>query len=134
MSPLELGQLDHVAVVVPDIDEAKCFYTEALGMTINREGYNDELGVAMAFFRPVAGGTMIEAIELRGAQRDRLVANRTPGLDHVAVQVRDVDEAAATLTAAGVEWTTDVFDLGGRRSVFSRPETSGGVVYQLVAA
>ena len=68
------------------------------------------------------------------AQRDGLVANRTPRLDHIAVQVPDVDEAAATLAAAGIEWTTEVLDLGGRRSVFSRPESPGGVVYQLVPA
>lgn len=54
--------------VVPDIEEAKRFYTETLGMTIEREGYNDQLGVALAFFRPVAGEAMTEAMELRGAQ------------------------------------------------------------------
>src|SRR5690242_15395933 len=110
MSPLELGRLDHVAVIVADIEEAKRFYTE-LGLVVEREGFNDVMQIAMAFFRPTAGGTMIEAIELRGTERDRIVANRTPGLDHLAVQVADVDEAAATLSAAGVEWTTEVLDL-----------------------
>src|SRR5689334_5582592 len=129
MSPLELGQIDHIGLLVPDIAAAKRLYTEAFGMTIARETESAELGLAAAFFASSAGGTMIEAIELRGSNREPVVANTGLGLDHVAVQVPDVDEAVVALAAHGVETTTEVLDLGGRRTVFTRPETSGGVVY-----
>jgi methylmalonyl-CoA/ethylmalonyl-CoA epimerase len=131
-SPLELGPVDHIGLLVGDIEEAKRFYTQTLGMTIERESQLPELGISAAFFSSRSGGAMIEAIELRSAAREHVVANRAAGLDHLAVRVPDVDAAVATLAEQGVEMTTEVLDLGGRRTAFTRPETSGGVVYQLV--
>jgi methylmalonyl-CoA/ethylmalonyl-CoA epimerase len=132
MSPLELGPIDHVGIIVADLGEARELYT-GLGFTIAREAQNDKLGIRAAFLAPPAGGPTVEAIELTEPGRRGFVVESTAlGLDHIALRVADLDAALAFLAERGIEMTTEALSLGVGRTVFTRPETSGGIVYQFV--
>jgi len=43
--------IDHVGIAVPDMDEAKKFYTETYGMKVEHEEVNEEQGVREAMVR-----------------------------------------------------------------------------------
>jgi predicted enzyme related to lactoylglutathione lyase len=107
--------IDHVAVLVADLDEAKRFYADVLGWALEREAHMDEVGLDAAFFRPPEGGAMVELVHLTAA-----------------VLAEDLEGTVAALAEQGVETTTGIVEVGGRRTAFTRPETSGGVVYQLL--
>jgi methylmalonyl-CoA/ethylmalonyl-CoA epimerase len=135
MSRVELGPIDHVGVLVPDLEQAKRLYLEELGFVLEREASMDDLGLEAAFLRPGGGGPMVELVQLTvEGKRVPVIANTALGLDHVAIGVADIEATIAALADAGVETTTGVLELGGRRTVFTRPETSGGVVYQFLQA
>jgi methylmalonyl-CoA/ethylmalonyl-CoA epimerase len=132
--PVELGPMDHIGVLVADIEAAKRLYQDGLGFVLDREMTMDNLGLEAAFMRPAGGGPTVELIELTAeGKRVPVVANTALGLDHIAIRVADLAAALEELTHAGVETTTDIIEVApGRLTVFTRPETTGGVVYQLL--
>jgi catechol 2,3-dioxygenase-like lactoylglutathione lyase family enzyme len=129
-----LNRLDHVGVIVPDLAAAKQFLGETLGLELVRElDARDERGLMAAFFR--LGDVNIEVIEVTEPEQRarRLGPDGAARIEHLAVAVDDVAGAMSELHRQGVETTTpEPFLLGGRQTVFTRPEASGGVQYQLV--
>jgi len=73
---------------------------------------------------------------------DRLPAGRPVSLDHIAVEVDDLDATVAQLRGRGVRFQEPVrpvevaepVEMRGRRHLFTVPETSGGVMWQLTQA
>lgn len=133
-------RLDHVGVVVPDLDAAAAFFTEHLGFRPLREatlgdaadrlpetfGAPGGSSLRVAFFE-TDGGT-VELLEWTGGARD-VRAPDAVGTAHLALAVPDVDAAAVRLgTVPGVT----VFERHRRGFVYVR--APWGLLVQLVAA
>ncbi len=86
-----IGQMDHVALAVKDLDERIAFLTGTLGMTLKRIGTHVKTGGRIAMIAD-ANGFKLELIEMPDAE---------PGLQHVAYRVEDVDAAYRRLLADG---------------------------------
>jgi catechol 2,3-dioxygenase-like lactoylglutathione lyase family enzyme len=108
-------RLDHVNIVVTDMERAERFYGELLGL---RRGFECRLegewidavtGLKGArahcvFYDPEEGGR-VELLQYFSPQGEPLPPNalpQTPGLRHVAFAVRDLDGLCVRLEAAGV--------------------------------
>lgn len=77
----------------------------------------------------------MELIELGDpAERARRLGEGVEGrIEHIAIEVADIDAARAELTAKGVGWQSETPSRNGpTRSYFTRPETSRGVVFQIL--
>ena len=118
-APLETAlrvRLDHVGVVVPDLDAAAAFFADALGFRAVRTlalgepddrlpetfGVPEGSRVRVAFFE--TDGGVVELVEwaAAGAKADAR-APHDAGTAHLALRVADVDAATARLAAvAGV--------------------------------
>ena len=123
-----LSDVDHVGIVVADLEAASAFLTGVLGLAPAFRA--DSAQFRTAFFD--CGATRIEALE-PGDETTR--AERLGGaparVDHVAFAVPDLDAAIAELAGRGVQVTpTAVSD--GRRTCWTIPATSGGLIYQLI--
>ncbi len=133
-------RLDHVGVVVPDLDAAAAFVTEHLGFRPLREatlgdaadrlpetfGAPDGAVLRVAFFE-TDGGT-VELLEWARGARDVRPPDAV-GTAHLALAVPDVDAAAARLgTVPGVR----VFERHRLGFVYVR--APWGLLIQLVAA
>jgi len=127
VSALRPGALDHVGIVVDDIGEAERLMT-ALGL--RAAGGSDPPGLRTAFFE--LEGPRIELIEFfeEGPRAERLGDARAR-IDHIAFTVPDLDEAVDALAEVGVE-TTSPQTSSGRRTCWTVPATSDGVLYQLI--
>jgi catechol 2,3-dioxygenase-like lactoylglutathione lyase family enzyme len=127
VSALRLGVLDHVAIVVDDIGEAERLMT-ALGL--RAAGGSEPPGLRTAFFE--LNGARIELIEFfeEGSRADRL-GDAQARIDHIAFAVPDLDDALAAVAALGIE-TTPAQVSSGRRTCWTIPATSDGVLYQLI--
>ncbi|MCD6355939.1 MAG: VOC family protein [Anaerolineaceae bacterium] len=90
----------HLAFFVTDIERSKKFYKE-FGFV---EKLVDEIPldpepVKLAFID--LNGFTLELVELPGEMRNQVAAREDGHIDHVALNVKDIDKAYAELTAAG---------------------------------
>jgi catechol 2,3-dioxygenase-like lactoylglutathione lyase family enzyme len=101
-----LQGLQHLGLPVTDLERSKAFYmqlgfTEAMRMDIQPEG--EVIRVAMMEHKNFT----IELYEL-GLEERREIASRSDGhIDHVALDVLDIDQAYADIKSAGIEILED---------------------------
>ena len=129
-------RIDHVAVVVRDLESALQFYRDTLGIQPSRVLDFPREGVRIAFL-PLGGADgseieLLEPIDLEGSVA-RLVEQRGGGLHHICLEVPDIDRALAELKSAGAR----VLDDSPRptaegRGIFLHPKGTGGVLLELV--
>jgi methylmalonyl-CoA/ethylmalonyl-CoA epimerase len=126
-------EIDHVGVVVRDLEAAKRFASETLGLELEREGPQPELGVHTAFFR--AGPVLLEFIEFDDADTgaEKIGSDAPSRIDHVAFRVEDLQAAHDRLAEDGAEFDRDeALKLGANVNFFSRAASTHGVRIQLM--
>jgi len=131
-------RFDHVGVLVGDLEAAKTFARDVLGLgDPAREFEAPEHGLKGAFFALGAGELEVFTLEAPGT---RLPAGQDASLDHVAVRVDDLDAERVRLAGDGVAFTGPAtpdtveaaVELRGVRHLWTAPETSGGYRLQLI--
>ena len=129
---MKIKRVDHLGVIVGDLDGAVKSFTEHLGLKLEHtERYGDELDIA---FLP-CGETLVELIEPlkeEGSNADYL-REHGPGIQHVAFEVDDLEAALAELAGRGVEPLGDapMPGAGGMRIAFLDPQAFDGVLVEL---
>ena len=128
--------IDHVGIAVPDLDEAKTFYTEKLGMKVLHEETNEEQGVREAM---VGVGDSGSCIQLLAPLNDsstiaRFLDRSGPGLQQLAYRVTDVEQVSKILRDRGLRLLYDAPRRGTNdsRINFVHPKDAGGVLVELV--
>lgn len=128
-------RLHHVAHVVPDLDAAIAIYASRFGMRVSVREVLAEQGVEAAAL-DAGDHTSIELIQPIDPDGGvaRFLEKRGPGLHHVAYEVPDVAAALAELAAGGARLidTAPRIGLGGHLIGFIHPESTGGVLTELV--
>lgn len=131
---MHVKRIDHVGIAVADLAAAKRLYEDLLGLTLTREEVVSDQGVRTWFY-PVAGVKLelLESIDPAGPIA-RHLEKRGPGLQHLAVEVEDIEAAIAELQAKGVRMldTTPRAGVEGSRIAFVHPKDSHGVLLELV--
>jgi catechol 2,3-dioxygenase-like lactoylglutathione lyase family enzyme len=129
---------DHVGVLVSDLEAAKTFARDVLGLGEPAAEFEaGEHGLAGAFFGLGEGRLELFTLKEPG---DRLPHGAQARIDHVAVRVDDLDAECDRLAEKGVTFTgpsttdriTDPVELRGARHLWTAPETSGGFMLQLI--
>lgn len=126
-------RVNHIAIVVADLNVALGFWRDALGLTVERLEQNPAENVDIAFL-PV-GGAEIELISPTSSETGvgRYLAKTGGGLHHICLEVPDIDAALASLAKANVELinpTPRTRD-DGTRYAFVHPRSTGGVLLEL---
>jgi methylmalonyl-CoA/ethylmalonyl-CoA epimerase len=148
---IRIKRIDHVAICVPDIDEAAAKWRAVLGLeATSREvvasqktdaallpvgGQGDGGGGGGGAGGGDATGTCIELISPKGNEGlERFLEKRGPGLHHVAVEVEGIEGAIALLEGLGVPMIDKVPRAGarGHKVAFVHPRATGGVLIELV--
>lgn len=126
---MDLRRLDHVGVIVDDLDEASRLLVD-LGLEPVEAIDDEELRVA--FFS--CGNAMVEIIEpLDPAMRaQRLGEHDRARIEHIAFQVGDLDAALDALRALGVRPNAPPRRLPDRAMFWTEPATSDGIMFQFV--
>jgi methylmalonyl-CoA/ethylmalonyl-CoA epimerase len=91
---MNLERIDHVAIVVKDLDESIRFYTEVMGMELDRILDLPEFKLQVAFV--TKDGADIELMKFEDP-------SVPVGVRHICAQVPDVPEAAQELSERDVE-------------------------------
>lgn len=137
MHPL-LTRIDHVGIAVPDLDEAKAFYSRAFGLEVVHEEVNEEQGVREAMLAVGDSGSCIQLLAPLTPESTiaKFIDRSGPGIQQVAYGVDDVEATAAALREAGVRMLYETAKRGtaGSKVNFCHPKDCGGVLVELVEA
>jgi methylmalonyl-CoA epimerase len=125
--------IDHIALVVADLEATIALYTQTLGFSfVYRETVADQ-GIEAVGLR--SGGSIIELLRpLDEASPIAAFRGTAPTkLHHTAYRVDDIAAELARLRAAGVRLIDDVPRKGahGNTIAFLHPKSTGGVLIEL---
>lgn len=126
-------RIDHVAIVVEDIEEALGFWQDALGLSLD---YVEEVPdqEAVVAFLPT-GTSELELV--RPTTKDsgiaRFMDRRGPGVHHICFEVDDIEGALQRMKAKGLRLVNEqpMIGTGGKRIAFIHPESTHGVLVEL---
>lgn len=116
-----LDSIDHVNIVVTDLDRMADFYTRLLGMKITKRvsisGPWIDLTVGLrnvradVIYMDLPSGPRIELIRYNRPSHERLDGlgeSNVPGLRHLAFKVSNIDSIVASLKREGIHFFSDV--------------------------
>jgi methylmalonyl-CoA/ethylmalonyl-CoA epimerase len=124
----------HIGHAVSDLDSAISTYRRVLGGRLEHRQTVPDQGVEAATV--LVGSDRIELLRPLAADTPvgKFIANRGPGMHHLAVRVDDIELALAEAAAGGAELidTTPRVGLFGLRVAFIHPHSVEGVLVELV--
>jgi methylmalonyl-CoA/ethylmalonyl-CoA epimerase len=128
-----IKRIDHVAIVVENLDAALGFWRDAMGIPLDKTEENPGEHVNIAFL-PV-GDSEIELLEPTdaGSGIGKYLAKKGQGMHHLCVEVDDIEAMIARLAGHGVEMINDTPRVReeGTRYAFVHPKSAGGVLVEL---
>ncbi|MBI5933392.1 MAG: methylmalonyl-CoA epimerase [Chloroflexi bacterium] len=125
--------INHVAVVVSDMEKSLAFWRDALGISLHelRDVPAEKSQVA---FLPLAGAE----VELVMPTSDdsgiaKYLAKRGQGMHHLCLEVDDIEGMMAQLKAKNIRLINEEPRLAadGKKYAFIHPEATGGVLVEL---
>jgi methylmalonyl-CoA epimerase len=127
--------IHHLGVAVNDLDEAVATYSRLFGAEVEHRAVVTEQGVEAAAV--LVGAGRVELLAPLGAETPvgRFLANRGPGMHHVAYEVSDVRSALDSLAAEGAELVDEEPREGlfGLQVAFVHPDAVHGVLTEVVS-
>ncbi len=133
---MDLRRIHHVAMAVPDLDEAVSTYERLFGARVELRDRMDDQGVEAAYLLVGEGRVELMTPLAEDTPVGRFLAKRGPGMHHVAFEVEDVAGTIGTFVERGAE----VIDaspragLGGHEVAFVHPDSLYGVLTEVVSA
>ncbi len=129
-------RIDHIAIIVRDIEQALVFYRDTLGIAPGeiKEVPTEQVRIA---FLPMGGpgGSEIELIEPTAPDSSlaKFLEKRGEGLHHICLEVENIDAELADMREKGVL----VLDKQPRiaaegRAIFLHPKGTNGVLLELL--
>jgi methylmalonyl-CoA/ethylmalonyl-CoA epimerase len=129
----KVKQINHVAIVVEDIESSLKFWRDALGIELH-ELRDVPVEKSKVAFLPVAGGE-IELVEPTTTDSGiaKYLEKRGQGMHHVCLEVDDIDGMLAQLKENGIRLINEHPRTGvdGKRYAFIHPESASGVLVEL---
>ena len=130
-----IGRLNHVAIVVPDLDRAAGQYRDTLGAKVSAPEDLPEHGVTVVFVE--LANTKIELLAPLGADSPVagfLARNPAGGMHHVCYEVADIIGARDRLAAAGARVLGDgepKIGAHGKPVLFLHPKDFSGTLVEI---
>lgn len=127
MTASPIAGIDHVAILVRDIDASLPYYTDVLGFLVVDDDVNETAGVRLLYLD--TGNMIIQLVSPYGpgAIADAL-AEQGEGLHHVCFQTEDIHTAIDSLAPGAAVAVT----AGGRnRRTCFLPDRPNGLIMEL---
>ena len=129
-------RIDHVAIIVRDIEQALGFYRDTLGITPGeiKEIPSEQVRIA---FLPLGGpaGSVIELIEPTAADSSlaKFLEKRGEGLHHICLEVENIDAALVEMQEKGAPALDEQPRVAAEgRAIFLHPKGTNGVLVELL--
>lgn len=130
-----LQNVDHIAIVVKDLEDALGVYRDALGLSLERIEEMPDEQVRVAFLPLAEGNSKIELVQPTTTDSGiaRFLAKRGEGIHHICLVVADIEAAIEAMAAKGLQIVGDKPGRGpnGQKYIFVHPVTTHGVLLEL---
>ncbi len=126
-------KVDHIGIAVKDLDQAKKFYTDVLGIEAHGEESVAEQKVRVCFIP--CGDSEIELLESTSPDGPiaRFIDKNGEGIQHIAFGVDNIEAALAELKEKGIRLIDEQprYGAGGSSIAFIHPKATGGPLLEL---
>ncbi|HOJ38757.1 MAG TPA: methylmalonyl-CoA epimerase [Ignavibacteriales bacterium] len=130
---MNISHIEHIGIAVKNIEEAKKYWEDVLGLKCYAIEEVKDQKVKTAFF--MVGQTKIELLESTDPEGPigKFIEKKGEGIHHIAFAVDNVDEALAEVEQKGVQ----LIDKKGRKGAeglnigFLHPKSTAGVLTEL---
>jgi methylmalonyl-CoA/ethylmalonyl-CoA epimerase len=125
-------KINHIAIVVENIEKALEIYRDAVGLPLEHIAEEKAEQVRVAFL-PTTNGE-IELIQPTTPDSGvaKFLARRGEGLHHICLQVESIDAALGQMSARGLEILGEPrLNQRGEKYVFVHPRSAHGVLLEL---
>ena len=99
MTNIRVKQVAHVCIFADDIDQTKSFYQDILGLDVLFNFLRD--GKIFGFYLDVGGRSYVEVFQKSEAKH-----TETDQINHMCLEVEDLDYAIEHIEAKGVDITS----------------------------
>ncbi len=130
MSPIK--KINHVAIVVRDIEESLKFWESAMGLELHHVEDVPSQASKVAFI-PI-GDSEIELVQptTEDSGMAAYLEKRGEGMHHLCIEVDDIEAKMQELKDAGVRMINDKpQELPNRKMAFIHPKSASGVLVEL---
>ncbi|HHX09114.1 MAG TPA: methylmalonyl-CoA epimerase [Chloroflexi bacterium] len=127
-----ITKVNHIAIVVRDIEESLKFWEESLGLKLDHIEVVPSQHSKVAFI-PV-GDSEIELVQPTSTETGlyAYLEKRGEGMHHLCMEVDDIDAKLAELKEKGVRLINEEAEvLPGRKMAFIHPKAGNGVLIEL---
>ncbi|CAF4492965.1 unnamed protein product [Rotaria sp. Silwood1] len=134
----KLGRLNHLAVAVPNLDQASSFFKNILqAKSVSGAVPQKEHGVYTVFVE--FGNTKIELLHPLGDKSpiaNFLQKNKNGGIHHVCIEVDNLEAAIKDIRQQQIRTLSEKTQIGahGKPVIFLHPKDCGGVLIELEQA
>ena len=129
----KVTRVDHIGIAVKDLDAAKKFYEEVLGLKSAGDEVVEEQKVRVCFFP--CGDSELELLESTSPDGPiaKHIERSGEGIQHVALRVDNIENALATLKEKGVRLIDEKprYGAGAASIAFIHPKATGGILMEL---
>ncbi len=129
-------RIDHVAIIVRNIEQALTFYRDTLGIEPSKiqEVPTEQVHIA---FLPMGGpgGSEIELIEptTPDSSLSKFLEKRGEGMHHICLEVENIDDALREMQAKGAVVLDEQPRIAAEgRAIFLHPKGTNGVLLELL--
>lgn len=126
-------RINHIAIVVEDIDQALGFWSDSLGLQLSHvEDVPDQ--ESLVAFLPI-GDAEVELVKPTSDNSGvaRYLKKRGAGIHHICFEVDNIDSCLQILKDQDVRLINEeaIIGTGGKRIAFVHPESTHGVLVEL---
>jgi methylmalonyl-CoA epimerase len=129
---MTVKKIDHIGIVVQDIEAALKVYRDALGLELTKTEFVPEQQVKIAFLP--TGESEIELVQPTTDDSGvaRYLARRGEGIHHICLEVDDIEAALAQVAGRGMELIDETprTGSGGQKLAFVHPKSAHGVLIE----
>lgn len=127
-----LNELDHVGIVVGDLEEAIRMYTTLFGFSLRGRERVETQGMEIATV--VLGSLKVELLHSTSetGALSSFLTKRGPGVHHLAYRVRDIERSLSAMKDAGIRLIDERPRPGSDNALvaFLHPKDTGGVLIE----
>jgi methylmalonyl-CoA/ethylmalonyl-CoA epimerase len=128
----KVKKINHVAIVVEDIESARTFWEDALGIKMDHVEDVPAQKAKVGFF--AVGEGEIELVQPTDPESGtaKFLNERGGGMHHLCLEVDDIEGMLTRLAEKGVRLINEKpLELEGRKMAFIHPKSANGVLVEL---